>query len=147
MSYRSALPNMVLLSHVLQIPLYYYYNLQKYSYFHWLKLNTIMCYDMANQLENSLIRFILNKWSVEIHQLITAARSKAWNVFACSNTGVVSSNPSRSINVCERLFCPLVETLCRADPPSKQSYRLCIGSQTDKEARAQQWAVEALMNE
>jgi hypothetical protein len=28
---------------------------------------------------------------------------------------------------CVRLFCVQVEALRRADPPSKESYRLCIG--------------------
>jgi hypothetical protein len=36
----------------------------------------------------------------------------------------------------------------RADPPSKESYRLCnIDYETEEEARAQQRAVESLMNE
>jgi hypothetical protein len=34
-----------------------------------------------------------------------AARSKAWTVFARSNTRVVSSNHTRSMDVCVRLFC------------------------------------------
>jgi hypothetical protein len=37
-----------------------------------------------------------------------AARSKAWNVFVRSNTGVVGSNPSREMDVCVRLFCVCV---------------------------------------
>jgi hypothetical protein len=41
--------------------------------------------------------------------LITVvARSKAWNVFACSNTGIVGSNPTEGMNVCLRLFCVCV---------------------------------------
>jgi hypothetical protein len=36
----------------------------------------------------------------------------------------------------------------RADPPSKESYRLCKKDyKTEEEARAQQMAVEPLMNE
>jgi hypothetical protein len=34
-----------------------------------------------------------------------AARSKARNVFARSNTGVVGSNPIQGMDVCVRLFC------------------------------------------
>jgi hypothetical protein len=37
-----------------------------------------------------------------------AARSKAWTVFAISNTGVVVLNPTRGTNVCVRLFCVCV---------------------------------------
>jgi hypothetical protein len=33
-----------------------------------------------------------------------AARSKAWTVFAHSNTGVAGSNPNRGVDVCLRLF-------------------------------------------
>jgi hypothetical protein len=41
-----------------------------------------------------------------------AAWSKAWNVFARSNTGTVSSNLARGMDVCMRLFCVCV-VLCR----------------------------------
>jgi hypothetical protein len=50
---------------------------------------------------------------------VATARSKACNVFALSKTGIVSSNPTKSIDVC--LY---VAALWRADPPSKESYRL-----------------------
>jgi hypothetical protein len=52
-------------------------------------------------------------------------------VFASSNTGIVGSNPSSGMDVCVRLFCVCallcvqVAALRRADPPSKESYRLC----------------------
>jgi hypothetical protein len=37
--------------------------------------------------------------------LITvAARPKAWNVYDCSNTGIVGSNPTQGMDVCLRLF-------------------------------------------
>jgi hypothetical protein len=43
------------------------------------------------------------------------------------------------------LFCVEVETLRRVDPPSKESYRLCIGlGNREKGARAQQRAVEPI---
>jgi hypothetical protein len=42
-------------------------------------------------------------------------------VFVRSNAGVISSSHTRGMYVCVRLFC-----VC-ADPPSKESYGLCIG--------------------
>jgi hypothetical protein len=56
-----------------------------------------------------------------------AARYKAWTFFTRSNTGVVDSIPIRGMDICMRLicFCVLVASLRRADPPSKESYRLC----------------------
>jgi hypothetical protein len=47
------------------------------------------------------------------------------------------------------LFCVQVEVLGGADPLSKEPYRLCKkkGYETEEEARAQQRAVEPLMNE
>jgi hypothetical protein len=38
-------------------------------------------------------------------QITLAARSKAWTVFARSNTGVIGSNPTRGMDVCVRVFC------------------------------------------
>jgi hypothetical protein len=40
--------------------------------------------------------------------ITVAARSKARNVFARSNIGVVGSNPAREMDVCLRLFCVCV---------------------------------------
>jgi hypothetical protein len=41
-----------------------------------------------------------------------------------------------------------VAALQRADPPSKESYRLCKNDfETEEETRAQQRALEPLMNE
>jgi hypothetical protein len=70
---------------------------------------------------------------------MVAARSKAWTVFACSNMGVVGSNLTRDTDVCVRLY---VEALRWADPPIKESYRLCIGLRICEAAKAQQRAVE-----
>jgi hypothetical protein len=59
--------------------------------------------------------------------LITVvARSKAWNVFARSNIGIVGSNPTESMDICLRFFYVYVyvAALRPADPPSKESYRL-----------------------
>jgi hypothetical protein len=64
----------------------------------------------------------LNKtWPITV-----GARSKARTVFARSNAGIVVSNPTQGMDVSVRLFCVLVAALQRADPPSKESYRLCI---------------------
>jgi hypothetical protein len=40
-------------------------------------------------------------------QIIVTARSKAWTLFARSNTGTVGSNPTQDTDVCVRLFCVL----------------------------------------
>jgi hypothetical protein len=50
-------------------------------------------------------------------------------MFAHSNTGVVGSNATRSIDVCLRLFSACVvlcvgSGLATADPPSKESYQM-----------------------
>jgi hypothetical protein len=37
--------------------------------------------------------------------ITVAARSKAWTVFSRSNAGIMSSNPTRGMDVCMRLFC------------------------------------------
>jgi hypothetical protein len=36
--------------------------------------------------------------------ITVAAQSKAWTVFACWNTRVVGSNPTRGMDVCVPLF-------------------------------------------
>jgi hypothetical protein len=65
-----------------------------------------------------------------------AARSEAWTVFVRSNNGVVGSNPTEDMDVYARLLCVCV-ALCvgsgaaTADPPSKESYRLCIDLETE----------------
>jgi hypothetical protein len=60
-----------------------------------------------------------------------AARATAWTVFARSNVGIVGSNPNWGMDICVRLFClrcsVQVAALRRTHPPSKESYRLCIG--------------------
>jgi hypothetical protein len=43
--------------------------------------------------------------------ITVAARSKAWTVFARLNAGIMSSNPTQSMDVCVRLFCVYV-VLC-----------------------------------
>jgi hypothetical protein len=46
---------------------------------------------------------MLLEWGGE--PITVAARSKAWTVFARSNTGDVGSNPTQGMDVCVRLFC------------------------------------------
>jgi hypothetical protein len=43
--------------------------------------------------------------------IAVAARSKAWTVFAHSNTEIVGSNRTQDMDVCVRLFCVYV-VLC-----------------------------------
>jgi hypothetical protein len=59
--------------------------------------------------------------------ITVAAPSKARTVFAPSNAEIVGTKPTKGIDVCLRLFC-VCAVLCKvaADPPSKDSYRLCI---------------------
>jgi hypothetical protein len=83
-----------------------------------------------------------------------AARSKAWTVFSRSNAGIVGSNPTQGMDVClcvysvSVLSCVQVVALWRADHSSKESYRPCENDyETEEEARAQQRAVEPLVNE
>jgi hypothetical protein len=64
--------------------------------------------------------------------ITVSVRSEAWTVFARSITRVASSNSTQGIIVLWvyavfMLFCVLVVVLRRADPPSKESYWLCIG--------------------
>jgi hypothetical protein len=57
-------------------------------------------------------------------------QSKAWTVFVCLNTGIMSSNPTQGMNVYVSLFvlsCAQVAALRWTDPSSKESYRLCVG--------------------
>jgi hypothetical protein len=79
--------------------------------------------------------------------ITVVAPSKAWTVFARSDAGMVGSNPTQRMDVC--ILCVysvlpsvLVEALQRADHPSKESYRQCIGSKTEKAANTQQRVVE-----
>jgi hypothetical protein len=62
------------------------------------------------------------------------------------NTGIVGSNRTGGIYVCVRLFCVWVAALRRADPPSKESCRLCK-KRLRNWRRGQGLAVEPVMNE
>jgi hypothetical protein len=63
---------------------------------------------------------------------ITAAdhsEMKAWTVFAHSNAGIMGSNPTQGTDVFVCVYsvlsCVYVAAMRRADPPPKESYRLC----------------------
>jgi hypothetical protein len=59
-----------------------------------------------------------------------AVRSEASTVFARLNAGIVGSNPIKTwMSVCVYSLCVFLcvrTALRRADPPSMESYRLCI---------------------
>jgi hypothetical protein len=90
-----------------------------------------------------LIFTTLKIFQVELKMADHSSRSKA---------GTVGSNTTRGMDVCVHLFYVSVvlvslAALRLADPPSKESYRLYIKDyRTEEEARAQQRAVEPLMN-
>jgi hypothetical protein len=78
----------------------------------------------------------------------------AWTIFARCNAGIVGSNPTQGMDVCVCVYsvfvlsCVQVTALRQAVPPSKESYRLCKKDyENEEEARAQQRALESLMNE
>jgi hypothetical protein len=78
---------------------------------------------------------------------------KTWTVFGRSNAGIVGSNTIHVMDICvcvDSVFvlsCVQVEALRRADHSSKVSCRLRNRDyETEEEVRAQQWAVEPLMN-
>jgi hypothetical protein len=84
-----------------------------------------------------------------IGPITVAARSKPRTLFALSKAGIVCSNPTQGMNVYVwgysvfLLSCVWVAVLRRAE-----SYCLCKNDcGTEEEARAQQRAVEQLMNE
>jgi hypothetical protein len=66
------------------------------------------------------------------------AWSKACTAFARANTAIVGSNPAWGMDVCVYLFCVCavlcvqIAALRRADPLSKESYRLCKRSRNWK---------------
>jgi hypothetical protein len=84
----------------------------------------------------SIQRIWLFKTGNKKSPITVAARSRAWAVFARLNIGFVGSSPTPGMDVCVRiffvLFCVYVAALLRDDPPSRESYRLCIGFRTWK---------------
>jgi hypothetical protein len=81
-----------------------------------------------------------------------AARSKAFTVFSRSNAGIVGSNSTQVMDICVCVYSVFVlscvTALRQADHSSKESYHLCKKDyETEEEARAQQKAVEPMMDE
>jgi hypothetical protein len=62
---------------------------------------------VSNELERMWKEAVRSNWgTVLVFTLITvAAWSKAWNVFAHSNTGIIRWNPTWGMDVCLQLFC------------------------------------------
>jgi hypothetical protein len=81
-------------------------------------------------------------------QFVIFACSTAWNVSAGSNTGIVCSNPTWSMDVCVRLFCVCavlcvqVAALRRADPRPRSPTDCVKNKKNWKATKIQQKAVE-----
>jgi hypothetical protein len=75
--------------------------------------------------------------------LTVAARSREWAVFARSNTRVLGSNPTRSMDVSVRLFC-LCYSVRMWWPGDRliPNPRGCIDCVYDQQAEAQERTVE-----
>jgi hypothetical protein len=77
-------------------------------------------------------------------QIPVVELSEKWTVFPRSNTVIVDSSPARGMEVCECVYSVFVQPLVYltalppADPPSLESYRLCIGLRKCKAVKAQQ---------
>jgi hypothetical protein len=58
----------------------------------------------------SFVGYIFGFYSEQVlfWTITVAARSKAWTIIACSNTGIVISNSTRGMDVWVRLFCVCV---------------------------------------
>jgi hypothetical protein len=67
--------------------------------------------------------------------ITVAAWSKAWTVFACTNTGVVGVNPTRGMNICVHLFYVCV-VLSGVLPTVYRIKKLKIGQGPTKACRA-----------
>jgi hypothetical protein len=89
---------------------------------------------------------------LQIHKYMLVHHSSR-AVFCRSNSGIVGSNPIQGMDVCVRLFCVcrvlcVVAALRHAEHLSKESHCLCKKeNEIEEETRAQQRAVEILMNE
>jgi hypothetical protein len=77
------------------------------------------------------------------------ALSESWTAFSLPKIKVLDSNSTPGINVCASLFRILlalvyVAALRRADPPSKEPYRLRIELQNWESSQGQPRAVEQM---
>jgi hypothetical protein len=52
-----------------------------------------------------LCQWLIDYSNTMLELITVAARSKAWSVFTCLNTGIMGSNPTRDMDVCVLLFC------------------------------------------
>jgi hypothetical protein len=84
---------------------------------------------------------------------MVSARSKAWPIFARSSTAVVGSYPTRGMDVCVRFFCVCFFVLCvdgglATDWSHVQWVLPSVKKdlKTENESRAQERAVEPMMN-
>jgi hypothetical protein len=106
-------------------------------------------------MQNKLVLLLFTRRCVYVFVCISYRRSqwpRGLGHELSSKAGVVGSNPTRSIDVCMRLFC-IYAVLCvgrgRAKDwsPSKERYWLCIGLRNWKSNQGQQRPVEPLMDE
>jgi hypothetical protein len=90
----------------------------------------IHLYYFSYGMNKNYIDFVLTLLSLP--PVTVAERSKACTVFARSKAGIVSSNPTQGMDlvfvyVCAFFcVCVQIETLQRADHPSKESHRLSL---------------------
>jgi hypothetical protein len=77
----------------------------------------------SNPPPHGVIRNIV-LYTLSFTPITVAAWSKAWTLFARASTATLGLNPTWGMDVCV-VLCVEVAALRRADPLSKESYRLC----------------------
>jgi hypothetical protein len=106
----------------------------------WIELLWLLSFSKHLSTLSKFLLFILLYTLLTTMPITVAARSKTWTAFARSNAEIVGSNPIPGLVVVRVysvfvLFCIQIEALRRADPQSKESYRLCIGLRIWKAAK------------
>jgi hypothetical protein len=81
---------------------------ENYKNWHWFVLLLLFMREYPRYGLKPLIYAHLTHYDCSV---TVAARSKAWTLFAHSNTGIVGSNLARGMDVCVHLFCVCV-VLC-----------------------------------